>query len=114
MRWNVADGLASLRFSNALLDEAGAATPVLTAVATYRTEGVPEGVWLDTRGERLELTWATEDDALVVRWRAASESGRTTYRTVSPDALEVVDEVMSAGAWRVFGQARYTRIDPEP
>ena len=114
MSWDAAEGLARLRFSNALEDDGGGTTPVLTAFATYRTMGPAEGIWLDSRGETLELTWTHDRDALVVSWRSSQESGRTTYRLLTDDAVEVLDEVSAPDGFRVFGRARYTRVRPAP
>lgn len=110
MRWESGDGFAMLVFSNAFVDTAGNATPVLNAAAVYRTSAEqPEAVWLDSRGERVEIEWEASDSLLVANWTAPRERGRTTYRVLSSDELEVVDEVMSGEAWRTFGRARYTR-----
>ena len=114
MRWDTTDGLARLHFSNALEEEGGGATPVLTAFATYRTAEPAEGIWLDSRGETLMLTWTQDGDALVVSWRSLEESGRTTYRTLTEDAVEVLDEVSTPDGFSVFGRARYTRVAPAP
>lgn len=111
MRWDVSEGLASLHFTNALVDADGTETPVLSAAAVYRIDGEPTGVWLDSRGERVELTWTVADRALVVDWRASTESGRTTYRPVDRDGVEVVDEVAAGDGWRVFGTALHARVD---
>ncbi len=114
MRWDTTDGLARLHFSNALEEEGGGTTPVLTAFATYRTAEPAEGIWLDSRGETLMLTWTQDGDALVVSWRSLEESGRTTYRTLTEDAVEVLDEVSTPDGFSVFGRARYTRVAPAP
>lgn len=111
MRWDAADGLATLRFTNALVDADGTETPVMSAVAVYRIDGGAEGVWLDSRGERVELAWTVADGALVVDWRASTESGRTTYRPMGGDRVEVVDEVAADDGWRVFGTAEHTRVE---
>ena len=85
--------------------------PVLEAVAAYRTVyETPKAVWLDSRGVRIEIDWqATDDSTLVAEWTAPNESGRTTYRVVDPDAVEVTDEVRTDEGWRTFATARYRR-----
>jgi hypothetical protein len=114
MRWQHGDGFAVLTFSNAFVDAAGNATPVLNAAAVYRTDGdKPEAVWLDSRGERIEIRWEATDSALVSHWTAPNERGRTTYSARSADEVEVVDEVLSGETWRTFGTARFTRRDVE-
>lgn len=111
MTWTPHGELATLAFSNAFPDSTGAVTPVLDAVAAYRTvRETPEGVWLDSRGVRIEIDWEAPDDStLVADWSAPNESGRTTYRVVGPDGVEVTDEVRADDGWRTFATARYRR-----
>lgn len=111
MTWTTHGELATLAFSNAFSDSTGALTPVLDAVAAYRTVSeTPEAVWLDSRGVRIEIEWrATGDSTLVADWSAPNESGRTTYRMVGLDAVEVTDEVRTDDGWRTFATARYRR-----
>lgn len=114
MEWDIADGMARLRYTNALVDARGETTPVLTAFATYRTAGPADGTWFDTRGQVLRLTSDQVDGALVVSWRAPDESGRTTYRPLEDGTVDVVDEVFGPDGWRAFGHAVYTRGSPAP
>jgi hypothetical protein len=114
MRWHHRDGFAVLAFANAFADPTGRVTPVLNAVAVYRTAVKnPEAVWLDSRGARLQIRWETSDSALVSYWAAPGETGRTTYRVLAAHELEVVDEVRDGHAWRTFGTARYRRTRPD-
>ena len=110
MRWQRRDSFAFLSFTNTFVDSAGAVTPVLSAGAVYRvaTER-PEGVWLDSRGVRIEIRWSATDSMLVADWSSPDESGRTTYRVVSGDTVGVVDMVMRDGALRMFATALYRR-----
>lgn len=111
MSWERRDGFAFLSFANAFADTSGRVTPVLRAAAVYRTSPArPEGVWLDSRGVRVEIRWESSDSALVAYWTAPTETGRTTYRVRGVDELEVVDEVLSDSGWRPFGTARYQRL----
>lgn len=111
MTWTPRGELATLAFSNAFPDSTGAVTPVLESVAVYRTVSeTPEAVWLDSRGVRIEIDWqATDDSTLVANWSAPNESGRTTYRVVGSDDVEVTDEVRTDEGWRTFATARYRR-----
>lgn len=110
LTWTLRGELATLVFSNAFADSTGALTPVLEAVAAYRTvQETPEAVWLDSRGVRIEIDWQATDSTLVADWSAPTESGRTTYRVVDPDAVEVTDEVRTDDGWRTFATARYRR-----
>lgn len=113
MTWRQHEALAVLTFMNAFVDSPGGVTPVLHAAAVYRMSSArPEGVWLDSRGVRVEIAWEATDSSLVATWTAPAEGGRTTYVVRSPDHLEVVDEVQTAGGWRTFGTARYRRNGP--
>lgn len=113
MGWQRHAGFAVLTFANGFADTAGEITPVLDAVALYRTSPErPEGVWLDSRGVRIEIRWEASDSALVANWTAPTESGRTTYRVRAAEAVEVVDEVMRGSEWATFGTARYRPADP--
>ena len=113
MSWQHHHGFALLTFGNAFVDSTGRVTPVLQAAAVYRTSPArPEAVWLDSRGVRVEIRWDASDSALVAHWTAPTETGRTTYRVRSADALEVVDEVRRDAGWRTFGTAHYQREVP--
>jgi hypothetical protein len=114
MTWMRHGDLAVLTFGNAFADSAGQVTPVLDAAAVYRTlVATPEAVWLDSRGVRIELDWQATDSTLVADWTAPGETGRTTYRVVGPDVIEVTDEVRTDEGWRTFAAARYGRA-PAP
>jgi hypothetical protein len=112
MRWErTLDGrFMELSFQNALLQPGGDASIVLRATALYRTSAPHRGVWVDTRGEILELSAEAGDGTLVTRWASQTEEGRTTYRLLGPDRLETVDEVFAEGEARVFGRAVYRRV----
>jgi len=115
MRWEPRGMLAVLTFENAFVDSSGQVTPVLSAAAVYRTSlQSPEAVWLDSRGVRIEIRWTATDSTLVASWTAPEEAGRTTYRVLSSEELEVVDEVETDGALRAFATARYRRVDALP
>lgn len=112
MRWEHRGDLAILTFRSAFVAADGAETEVLSAAALYRTsEDTPEGVWLDSRGVRVEISWRATDGTLVATWTAPDEVGRTTYRVLSASELEVVDEVRDDGGWRTFATALYRRSD---
>lgn len=116
MTWRPHRDFAVLTFGNGFVDPDGGTTPVLNAAAVYRTTADnPEAVWLDSRGVRIEIRWEASGSTLVAHWTAPTERGRSTYRTLGPDRVEVVDEVLSGDEWRVFGTARLSRVSgPEP
>lgn len=116
MTWRLHGELAVLTFGNAFVDPDGTTTPVLDAAAVYRTTpDHPDAVWLDSRGVRIEIRWEASDSSLIAHWTAPTERGRSTYRAVGPDRVEVVDEVRSGAEWRTFAVARFSRVDgPAP
>ena len=67
------------------------------------------GHWFDSRGLVLSLAAEAFEDRLVTDWTAPSESGRTTYRIVDDDTVEVIDEVRSDEGLREFARATYRR-----
>ena len=84
----------------------------MKAIAHYRLRE-PEtldGVWVDTRGEILELSGSVTSTALETIWLSPTEEGRTTYERTGPDSLEVRDYVEDGDGWRLFGQAGYSRV----
>lgn len=112
--WTLDERFVELSFENRLVPPDGPATPVLRARAFYTTTPPLRGSWFDTRGETLELSATTSDSTLVTEWASATERGRTTYRILGPDALEVTDEVHGESGWRTFGTALYRRVGPGP
>jgi hypothetical protein len=117
MEWSAAlgDRFVRLRFSNALVNEGGS-SPIISAEAFYRVaaDGGLEGHWFDTRGYVLTLSARVTDDRIVTDWAAAGvESGRTTYRMIDADTVEVIDEVSREGELQEFGRATYRRA-PRP
>jgi hypothetical protein len=54
------------------------------------------------------------DSTLTVEWGTPeTELGRTVYRLVGVDRVEVEDFVRKGDAWRSFGRASYNRlVDP--
>lgn len=88
----------------------------MTAIAHYRLRE-PEkldGVWVDTRGEILELSATVTSTVLETIWRSPTEEGRTTYERTGPDSLEVRDYVKDGSEWRLFGEAHYSRVPGQP
>lgn len=83
----------------------------MQAIAHYRLRYAEplDGIWLDTRGEFLELSATVTDRVLETIWRSPTEEGRTTYQRMGTDSLEVRDYVRDGDEWKLFGHARYTR-----
>lgn len=113
MAWAPQHGVYVLTFSNATVDTSGAVTPILGAVAIYRTTtATPRAVWEDTRGVQITITWVATDSTLVSSWTAPTESGRTEYAVLPDGSVEVTDHVMRNGELILFGQATYRRVHP--
>ena len=83
----------------------------MSARAHYRIadSDTISGVWVDSRGEILELRATATDSTLVTLWRSPTEQGRTIYRRSGADSLEVFDAVQDGAGWRRFGTAQYGR-----
>ena len=110
MRWEKNGATSVLTFANARVDSTGRRTPMLNAVALYRTSrSTPRAAWEDSRGLRLEIQWTASDSLLVSDWSAATESGRTSYRVNADGTVTVQDEVKGAEGLRPFGSATYRR-----
>lgn len=75
----------------------------------YRLEGAEAwtGHWYDSTGSVHALAAALEGDSLVANW---GERGRSEYRRVGDDRLEVVDSFQAGdGSWREFARITYVR-----
>ena len=98
-----------LEFGNAFADT-DPVQPVLQAHAYYLLgDSVLDGRWMDSRGAMLSLRAEVVGTALVTNW-TGRESGRTEYRVIDDDTLEVTDYFQSDGEYRLFAKARYGRI----
>lgn len=67
------------------------------------------GTWVDSRGEFLDLAATATDSSLAIEWSSPGETGRTIYRLLGPNTIEVCDFVRGDDGWRPFGAARYLR-----
>ena len=84
--------------------------PVLGSPADYWLGGPTlTGQWMDSRGVILSLRAEVVGPTLVTYW-TGEESGRTEYRVIDEDTLEVIDYVRSEGEYRLFARARYRRV----
>ncbi len=83
----------------------------MKAIAHYRVRDAEplDGIWVDTRGEILELSATVTDRVLETIWRSPTEEGRTIYRRIGTDSLEVRDYFRDGDEWKLFGHARYAR-----
>jgi len=89
-----------------------AVKPVLRAQAYYRIlpDDQFEGTWFDSREKTQPLQGSADATSLTIHWGTPeTEEGRTVYRLVDSDSVEVEDFVQKDGEWRVFAHATYRR-----
>ena len=115
MKWESVLGqqFVRLTFQNRMESEDGAAR-VLEAQALYKPTGPSafEGTWFDSRGVVQPLRGSVEAEALTVLWGTPeTEEGRTIYRLLDENRIEVEDFVLRDGEWSQFGSASYGRVD---
>lgn len=84
----------------------------MDAVGHYRLgDGEPPvGVWVDSRGEILDLEGTVSAGRLETIWRSPTERGRTVYELMPDGTLAVADFYHDGSGWQPFGSARYTRV----
>lgn len=111
MEWSVGEGgFVHLSFANSWVSEDGSRTPVLRSEASYLVSGSSaQGVWIDTRPQRIQLDAVLTDTSVVTTWTAEAERGRTEYTVRSLDEVYVRDLVEADGEFRLFAEARYRR-----
>ncbi|MGH7338024.1 MAG: hypothetical protein ACREI7_10620, partial [Myxococcota bacterium] len=87
---------ASQRFEGLALYWAGASA------------GRLNGRWFDSQGATHLLDAVLEPQALIAEWGdGTTPRGRSTYRLLSANAMEVIDEIRRKdGTWREFGRFR--------
>ena len=106
------DKFVLLTFRNSFIDGSGKER-TLKARAFYKStgEGTLQGTWFDSRGKIIPLESVIDDSTLTTLWGTAeTELGRTIYRVVSDDEVEVNDYISKDGEWQKFGHASYHRL----
>ena len=84
----------------------------ISAIGFYQPMGDEryEGTWFDSRGMVLPLDASRMGGALVTLWGTPdTEQGRTIYRIIAKDRIEVEDYVLKDNEWKQFGEAVYRR-----
>ena len=110
--WVLDERFVRLTFQNSVAGRDGT-EGTLEAQAFYRPIGAAEfeGTWFDSRGVSLPLTGSVENATLTSLWGSPeTEQGRTVYRLLHEDQLEVEDFVLRGGEWHQFGHAIHTRL----
>jgi hypothetical protein len=74
-------------------------------------DGRMNGRWFDSQGVMHVLDGTLQPDALIAEWGdGTTPRGRSTYRLLGSDAMEVIDEIRRKdGTWREFGRFRLER-----
>lgn len=83
-------------------------------VAYYKVMGDKSysATWVDSQGEMHPITASSDDTMLSSVWGTpATKLGRSTYRFISDDQVEITDYVMKKdGTWSKFNQNVVARI----
>lgn len=114
LKWERALGGRFVRLT--LLNEIGADSPPqrFEGLALYwpgAVTGRMNGRWFDSQGVVHLLDAALDANALIAEWGdGTTPRGRSTYRLLDADAMEVIDEIRRKdGTWREFGRFRLER-----
>jgi hypothetical protein len=116
MTWEraVSGAFVRLRFRNEMAPGNGRPAMVFEGHGYYQIARPDGGVgtWMDSRGLMLPVEVALEARTLTSDWGSATtERGRTVYRLVEADLLEVTDFVRGRdGEYREFGRSRLRRV----
>lgn len=87
-------------------------TQVFAGHAYYQSAGGTKysGRWFDSRGEMFPIQAEAEGDSLIALWGSPEqEQGKSIYRRMEANKLEVVDFVRQKDGWKEFGRFIITR-----
>lgn len=75
-------------------------------------EGKFRGSWFDSGGAAHPINAVFEDHTLKAEWGTTeTQLGRTNYRLINPDLIEIVDSVrLKDGTWREFSRTLLKRM----
>ena len=78
----------------------------------YYHASAAEAHWFDSRGMMFPIKAQIEGDMLISMWGSPDkEEGKSTYRIIDANTLEVIDTVKQKdGTWREFGRATLKRL----
>ncbi len=110
--WTLQSSFLMLEFRNEMRAPDGSIR-VFEGVGYYqRVEGGKyRGTWFDTNRSMQPIEATAEGGVLTALWGVPGEHyGRTVYRFVDDDTLEIVDSVQAkSGEWKEFGRSRLAR-----
>lgn len=109
MRWSVDLGGAFVRIDYRIDGSAAERATTFAGIGHYKMEasGRFTGVWVDSQGAIHPLEASAAGRALTTYWgvRGKGAYGRTTYRMLDADRIEVVDAVLAKDStWREFSR----------
>ncbi len=114
MKWEffLGEKFYRLTFKNTM--KSGKGDIIFEGLAVYQlpeTASETDGIWYDSFGFMRPIKAVLEKDALTANWGTLqTEEGKTVYRLLENDKMEVVDSVKTKdGAWREFGRSNYVR-----
>lgn len=114
MKWEVFLGnkFYRLSFKNTMKGSNGDIVFEGMAMYKFTASLETERNWYDSFGFVRPIKAILEKNALTANWGTKeTEEGKTVYRLVENDKLEVVDSVkMKDGSWHEFGRSSYLRI----
>jgi len=113
--WTLEHKFVKLTFQNKIRRSEGM-DRLFKEHAFYKPEetGHFSGTWFDSRGMVLPLIAKIELDTLTTNWGSPdTEEGRTVYRLLDQNKIEVEDFVLKNGKWSRFGKAVYHRTAEE-
>ncbi len=87
---------------------------VFEGTAFYKTtaDSETEGYWFDSMGLVRPIKAILDTDSIIANWGSKdTEEGKTSYRIIDADSMEVVDFVKTkTGIWREFGRSNFKRV----
>ena len=106
--------VGAFRSADTEKEGAGSWQTVIEATALYRPGEDSSGHWFDSRGTVLPLKFKATGSQLTVFWGdEETEQGRTVYRLVSANRIEVEDTVKRPAGFESFATAVYSRSIPD-
>jgi hypothetical protein len=73
--------------------------------------GTLEGFWVDSNGDLHPLHATVEDMAVRTNWgRVGGRQGRTEYRLMDDDRMQVRDWMLTDAGWRPFNSSMFERV----
>jgi hypothetical protein len=102
------DKFLKLAFMNQFINNSGEER-TMTAIGFFNLKA-GQGSWFDSRGTMLPLVLKFENDELIVNWGDEdTEKGKTIYKIIDEDKIEVEDYFLKDGKYNLFGTENYIK-----